>query len=242
MVRSVGEAVPLPRHGRQRCRANTANEDAGLGVPTGAGQARLTPRNLRAAATRERIVQATAAAFDTRGYRGVSLKEVIESLGLTTGALHYFFPTKEDLAVEIVHRHFGAWEPLTRESIEGRDNLIDGLVELSYRVADAFQNDVVVRAGARLSAERNLIPAELPRPYVGWHDRLTNLLGEAADRQQIRGGLDLRATAEVIVSFFFGAQAIVRTLDDPPGLRRQLDQFWRLVLPSLLPSDPTTEP
>ncbi|MST35343.1 TetR family transcriptional regulator, partial [Acidimicrobiaceae bacterium USS-CC1] len=137
-----------------------------------AGGKRLTPRNLKAAATRERIIAAAAAAFDERGYLGVNLREVVQDLGLTTGALYYFFKTKEDLAVEIVERHFAGWDDLVAEVVAHSTSRLDALVEVTYRVADAFTSDLVVRAGARLSAEREVIGAELHRPYADWTTRL----------------------------------------------------------------------
>ncbi len=198
-----------------------------------AGGKRLTPRNLKAAATRERIIAAAAAAFDERGYLGVNLREVVQDLGLTTGALYYFFKTKEDLAVEIVERHFAGWDDLVAEVVAHSTSRLDALVEVTYRVADAFTSDLVVRAGARLSAEREVIGAELHRPYADWTTRLASLLDEATAAGEVRADLDSHATAEVVIATFFGAQAITRSLGDPAGLRRRLDTFWELTLPSM---------
>ncbi|MST32430.1 hypothetical protein GHK86_06810 [Acidimicrobiaceae bacterium USS-CC1] len=49
----------------------------------------------------------------------------------------------------------------------------------------------------------------------------------------MRADLDSHATAEVVIATFFGAQAITRSLGDPAGLRRRLDTFWDLTLPSM---------
>src|SRR5579872_1242254 len=135
-----------------------------------------TPQSRRAEATRERILRAAAEAFDQRGYLGVNLNDVVRELGLTKGALYYFFPTKEALAAEIVRRHFGVWEPLATDVLAKHSNLIDALIEISMVVAAMYQTDCYARAGARLSAERNLINADLPEPFQGWIARVTTLL------------------------------------------------------------------
>lgn len=168
----------------------------------------------------------------------MNLREVVQDLGLTTGALYYFFKTKEDLAVEIVERHFAGWDDLVTQVVADSPSRLDALVHVTYRVADAFTNDLVVRAGARLSAEREVIGAELHKPYVDWTDRIASLLDDAKDAGEVRSDLDVRATAETVIATFFGAQAIVRTLGDPAGLRRCLDTFWELVLPSLRVTTP----
>jgi AcrR family transcriptional regulator len=197
------------------------------------------PSSTRAAksdSTRLRIILAAAAAFDRRGYNGVNLNDVVVSLGLTKGALYYFFPTKEDLAVEIVRRHFAAWAPLAEEVFAAHDNKIDALVEVTYRVAKQYQSDPIARAGTRLSTERNLIDADLPEPFVGWIERLTSLLRSAKARRQLRPGVRPADVASVVVAHFYGAQVIShQSSPDRADLIQRLDRFWNLLLPTLRP-------
>jgi AcrR family transcriptional regulator len=193
-------------------------------------------RNSKADATRLRIVLAAADAFDRRGYNGVNLNEVVVSLGLTKGALYYFFPTKEDLAAEIVRRHFAAWEPIAEEVFAAHDNMVDALVEITYTIAKQYQTNPIARAGTRLSSERNLITTELPEPFVGWIERLTSLLRTAKARGQLRPGVRPADVAEVVVAHFYGAQMIShQTRPDRKDLTQRLDRFWNLLLPVLRP-------
>src|ERR1700730_18536989 len=142
-------------------------------------------RSVRGEPTRERILEAAARAFDRRGYLGVNLNDVVQELGLTRGALYHFFPTKERLAAEIVHRNFSSWEQLTDRVLSEHDNLVDALMDISYRVGRGYQTDSFTRAANRLSNERNLIRADLPMPFVGWIERVTQLLETAKVRGQV---------------------------------------------------------
>src|SRR5882762_7480740 len=163
-----------------------------------------TRRSSRGEATRERILEAAARAFDRRGYLGGNLNDVVQELGLTKGALYHFFPTKERLAAEIVRRHFAAWERLAGRVLGEHDNLVEALIDMSYRVGRGYQTDSFTRAANRLSNERNLIRADLPQPFVGWIERVTQLLESAKTRGQVRTGLDSAAAAQLMVSFFYG--------------------------------------
>lgn len=195
-----------------------------------------TARARKAEATRERIILAAAAAFDRRGYLGVNLSEILAGLGLTKGALYYFFPTKEDLALEIVRRHFAAWRPLADKVFATHDNKLDALVEITYLVAKTYQNEPIARAGTRLSTERNLIDAELPEPFVGWVERITALMRSAKARRQLRAGVPPADVARIVVAFFYGAQTISHEQDPTRNdLTDRLDEFWRIFLPSLRP-------
>ena len=195
-------------------------------------------RSVRGEATRERILEAAARAFDRRGYLGVNLNDVVQELGLTKGALYHFFPTKERLAAEIVRRHFAAWERLAARVLGEHDNLVDALIDMSYRVGRGYQTDSFTRAATRLSNERNLIRADMPQPFVGWIERVTQLLENAKTRGQVRTGVDSVATAQLMVSFFYGAQAVSQSLtEDRHDLLDRLATFWELMEPSLRPSD-----
>ncbi|MGH2718674.1 MAG: ScbR family autoregulator-binding transcription factor [Actinomycetota bacterium] len=194
------------------------------------------PRSLRGEATREQILRAAAEAFDRRGYLGVNLNEVVRELGLTKGALYYFFPSKESLADEIVRRHFDAWEPLTGQALQEHDDLLDALIDVSYRVARTYQTNCFARAGTRLSSERNLIGTELPEAFVGWLERITQLLEAAKAKGQLRPDVDAAAAANVMVSYFYGAQALSEHFSGRQDLPKRLEQFWEMIEPSLRPN------
>lgn len=183
--------------------------------------------------TRERIVEAAAEAFDQRGYLGVNLGQVVDSLGLTKGALYYFFPTKEDLAVEIVTRHFGIGQPLTRRVLAEYDNVVDALIALMREVASLYQTNPITRAGSRLSTERHLVGRDLPEPYVGWIKLVTKLLGDGLARGQVRAGISPEATAQLMVSFFYGAQEVSDFLTARRDLMDRVEAFWEVLEPWL---------
>ncbi len=176
-----------------------------------------------------------ASAFDQRGYLGVNLNDVVVDLGLTKGALYYFFPAKEDLAVEIVRRHFAAAEALADDTAAGVDNKLEALVEITRRLARRYQSDPIAGAGGRLSTERALISAELPQPFVGWVDRMTRLIRAGKSRREIGPDIKPKATAEVLVAFLHGAQTMSADLNGRRDLPARVEQFWELLLPALRP-------
>ena len=210
--------------------ADELHELTGHGTP-GA----VTRRSVRGEETRARILEEAARAFDRGGYLGVNLNDVMQSLGLTKGALYYFFPTKEHLAVEIVQRHFAVWGPMAEAVLAEHDNLLDALIDMSYRVARSYQADPFARAGTRLSTERNLISADLPEPFVAWIERVRQLLEAAQARGEVREGVDVSATADMLVSFFYGAQVVSQYFSDRQDLPARLEAFWAVVEPTLRP-------
>ena len=52
--------------------------------------------------TRKRLLKAAAKEFSERGYKGASLRQICSASGVTTGALYFFFESKEDLFRNVV--------------------------------------------------------------------------------------------------------------------------------------------
>lgn len=186
-----------------------------------------------AVSTKELIVRAAAEAFASRGYCGVNLTDVVEGLGYTKGALYFYFPTKEAVAVEIVTRHFATWEQMMAPAVTANGNSLEVLVSVTRQIAELYRTDPITRAGSRLSTERNIIDAELPEPFVGWIEKIAALLRSAKRAKEVRADIEPRALAQTIVSFFYGAQQVSEQLTGRQDLRRQLDQFWAVLLPAI---------
>ena len=59
---------------------------------------------MAAASTLERIHQAARKEFRERGFRSASLRSIVKSVGMTTGAFYGYYKSKEDLFSSIVEK------------------------------------------------------------------------------------------------------------------------------------------
>jgi TetR/AcrR family transcriptional regulator, cholesterol catabolism regulator len=55
---------------------------------------------------RERILRAAARLFREKGYKGTTVREIAEEVGLLSGSLFHHFATKEDILLEIMREAF----------------------------------------------------------------------------------------------------------------------------------------
>jgi AcrR family transcriptional regulator len=63
-----------------------------------------TPRQARAKATFESIVDAGARLLATRGYDALTTNHVAEAAGVAIGSLYEYFPDKETIVAEVARR------------------------------------------------------------------------------------------------------------------------------------------
>ena len=188
----------------------------------------------RAEATRRSLLEAAARLFDERGYAGTSISDISELSGRTSGAVYFHYPSKEMLALAVVEAHFATWPQLVERYDSARLPALERLVRLSFAVARAFRDDIVVRAGARLWAERRTINGRLPTPFVGWIATVRRLLVQARDNGELAPHIDPAREAHSVVCAFFGLHTVSDALQDRVGILDQLADLWLLLLPSLL--------
>lgn len=187
----------------------------------------------RTARTRAALLLAAAQVFDRHGYLGASLADIVDAAGTTKGALYFHFPSKEALAAAVVREQYDRWPPAVQRVQEAEPQPLQQLVRLSYEVARAFRDDVVVRAGVRLAAERSVIATELDRPYVGWITQVAALLQQAGDAGDLRPGLDPQRTAYTVVAAFFGLQSVSDSLTGREDVEERVTALWELLGPAL---------
>ncbi|MFI0241803.1 ScbR family autoregulator-binding transcription factor [Streptomyces sp. NPDC016845] len=167
----------------------------------------------RAVQTRLQVLEAAALLFDQRGYAGTSIKDVADEVGMTKGAVYFHYPTKEALTIAVVEAHYARW-PLLLQAAQSKGlGPLDTLIELLDQTAATFQDDPIVRGGARLQMEQPLPKGTLPTPYVGWIELLRQLLAEAQEAGELREGVTPDAAANTLIATFFGTQHIASRLD-----------------------------
>jgi AcrR family transcriptional regulator len=187
----------------------------------------------RAKSTRRSLLEAAAQLFNERGYAGTSISDISELSGRTSGAVYFHYTSKEMLAVAVVEEHFATWSRLVERHDAVELPALERLIRLSFAVARAFRDDIVMRAGARLWSERRAINEELPAPFAGWIVTVRRLLNHARADGELAPHVDPARDAHSVVCAFSGLHTLSDALEDRVGIVNQLADLWLLLLPSL---------
>lgn len=103
-------------------------------------ETRQTGRGLR---KRTQIVEAGAQVFAARGYAGTTLNEIAELAGTQAASMYYYFPSREDLIVEI----------LTRGAAENLENVKEAIERLSDEASSSERLRAALAAHVRYIVE-----------------------------------------------------------------------------------------
>ncbi|MFI1355459.1 TetR/AcrR family transcriptional regulator [Streptomyces sp. NPDC020898] len=184
----------------------------------------------------QRLLAAATRLFAEQGYDRTSVQEIVESAGVTKGALYHYFGSKDDLLHEVYARVLR----VQQERLDAFANA-DAPVEERLRRAAA---DVVVttienlddamiffRSMHHLSPEKNKqVRAERRR----YHERFRALIEEGQE-----AGVFSRATpADLVVDYHFGSVHHLSTWYSPEGPmtpKEVAEQLADLLLRALRP-------
>ncbi|MDQ0578862.1 ScbR family autoregulator-binding transcription factor [Streptomyces rishiriensis] len=187
----------------------------------------------RALRTRQSLVEAAAELFAAEGYARTSLPVISERAGVSTGALHFHFASKSDLAGEVERAAADSAEELAKRCRGAADTLLQSLVHTACNLLLAVVADPVIRAGFRLSgdpARRN--EARMLRWWRTWvHD----VIVQAQHEGELAQDVSIDSATTVIVAATTGFEVLGAADDDWLSVDR-VTQLWTLLLPWLASS------
>ncbi|MFE7858733.1 ScbR family autoregulator-binding transcription factor [Streptomyces sp. NPDC057403] len=199
-----------------------------------ASVAKAAPRELkqeRAGRTRRLLLDAAATAFAAKGFPAVTLQDIADLAEMTKGAVYFHFTNKEAVAVAVTEE-FYTQLPAIADSVTARQlPPLDAVAELLLQTAIALRDNPVMQAGARLQIERNLVDADMPTPFSGFTQLITELLAQAQEEGTVRPATDIAAMARVIVAAFFGSQHISWVQRNREDLTDRVQEIIDITIP-----------
>ncbi|MBM7052896.1 MULTISPECIES: ScbR family autoregulator-binding transcription factor [Streptomyces] len=184
----------------------------------------------RATRTRQALIRSAAVVFEQHGYAQARLVLISAGAGVSTGALHFHFENKAAVAEAVVAEASRELRDLSAAIRHRTDTALQALVDSSHALVGRLREDPVSRAGFRLSCDGERAAA--PDLRMEWHQRVRELLDEAAAAGTLADGISREDAAAATVAVTAGFEMLGR--HDPEWLSPyRLTGFWQLLLPRL---------
>ncbi|MEU6626152.1 ScbR family autoregulator-binding transcription factor [Streptomyces litmocidini] len=185
----------------------------------------------RATRTRDALIRSAAEEFDRHGYALATLSAISARAGVSPGALHFHFENKAAVAEAVEQEACAALRRTARIVYGRRSNALQNLTDTTHALARLLRDDVVVRAGFRLScADDSRTELSLRQE---WQSCVQQRLAEAADEGLLAvdagGRQDL---ARTVVAATIGLEALGRGNGDWLS-PKTVTGLWRTLLPVL---------
>ncbi|MFK4789629.1 TetR family transcriptional regulator [Microbacterium sp. ZW T5_56] len=145
----------------------------------------MTGRTAKGEDTRQSILQAASEVFARRGYAGARMEEVFEAVGLTKGAVYFYFPSKETLARAVVEHHKQRWLALGEEEVARHSDPLVQFRELARLLITLSASDAagwsVVRLADQLPSSGEPSEVGAGNPLVDWIELMAGIIQRGQD-------------------------------------------------------------
>ena len=173
-------------------------------------------------ATRSRLLRAAFREFHRFGYRGADLGRILETAGLTKGALYYHFRSKKDLAYAVIEENVREWiAQRWLQPLAGSRDPLQSMAELarwgerSATAAGMSLGCPLNRLSQELSGTDEGFRQRLAAIFQGWRAEVEALLAAAQERGVVRADADVAAAATFIVAAWEGSIGLAQALPSP---------------------------
>jgi TetR/AcrR family transcriptional regulator, transcriptional repressor for nem operon len=179
---------------------------------------------------RESLLDHAQALIMTRGYNGFSYRDLSELVGVKTSSIHYYFPAKEDLALEAVNA-YSADVMSTIYAIDSSapaDKKLDRYTKVFGRIAGDGRR---VCLCGMLAAELDVLPEKVRDAVQAFfkanENWLAKVLAEGETQDTLDAGGKPEAAARALYSAFQGSLLACRLFQTRARLDEVADSVRR---------------
>lgn len=152
---------------------------------------------------RDQLLEHASTLIRQRGYNGFSYRDLAELVGVKTSSIHYYFPAKDDLVLEVVRMY--------RERSQARLAAIDSnlpLAEQAQRYINPLRNDIELNQiclAGMLSAEVLALPDSIRTPLQAHFQMNENWIATLLRRAEIERGQPYPVPPQALAKVLYGA-------------------------------------
>jgi TetR/AcrR family transcriptional regulator, transcriptional repressor for nem operon len=181
--------------------------------------------------TRGRLLQAAFGEIYISGFRGADLDTILESAGVTKGALYYHFANKEALGYAIVDEVI---TDITREKwllpLQNAHDPVTALIEIidgtSIEPSDLRGGCPLNNLAQEMSPLDEGFRKRLAKVFAIWHDAIVNALKQGQKLGRVRRDVDPEDTATFLIAVYEGYISVCKNSQD----RRMLQSGKRSIV------------
>jgi TetR/AcrR family transcriptional repressor of nem operon len=164
--------------------------------------------------TRQKIIEQAAPLFNRLGYAGCSMQDIMAATGLEKGGLYRHFSSKEELAEEafcysLARVTEARWGGI--EEVEGAVEKLRFLIRRFVDIHSIFPGGCPVMNTAIDADDGNPALRKLVQKAVQeWKARIARIVKEGMGTGEIRGDIEPRSIANIVIASLEGALMISR--------------------------------
>lgn len=185
--------------------------------------------------TKQFIVEKTATIFNTQGYAGTSLSDMMDATGLSKGGIYGNFGNKDEIALAAFDYNYGKVTEHMKLRILATDNSIERLLVYPKTYSNYFRYPYLL-AGCPIlntAAEADDTHPELKQRASAaldfWKTSIENQVKRGIARNEIKKDTDPVEVAVIMISMIEGAFMQAKVTGRTKELKIAMDYLERII-------------
>lgn len=186
--------------------------------------------------TKQYIIEKTAPVFNTKGYAGTSINDLIAATGLTKGSIYGNFENKDEVALAAFDYNFERLVSYIRTKMEIKSSVIDKLLVYPETYRNFLTNPIlasgcpVTNTSTEADDTHPLLRARVEDAYNFWKGTLYNHLQFGIVNEEIKPNININEFVSVFISIIQGGILQAKVTGKMESMNLSMDYLERFIL------------
>jgi AcrR family transcriptional regulator len=185
--------------------------------------------------TKQFIIEKAAPIFNTKGYAGTSLSDIIESTKLTKGAIYGNFENKDEIAVEVYKYHIRSLNSRINEFLSNCNTppeKLKGITEyyrVNWKRIFAHGGCPILNAAIEADDDASCLRRNVQSSLARWAQNIAGIIKEGQDERYFRKRINAEEYAFSIITLLEGGMMMGKIMNDHKHLFAVLDRIDGMI-------------
>ncbi|WP_063565819.1 TetR/AcrR family transcriptional regulator [Paenibacillus sp. O199] len=175
--------------------------------------------------TKEHIIRESAALFNTKGYTGASLSEIIERCGVRKGGIYNHFESKDEIALAAFDYSVSQMLRFHSQALEGVTSSKDKLLAICGVYIDMMENNTLeggcplLNTAVESDDAHPLLKERAQHAMTNLLNELTQVLIQGMEQKEFRADIALEEVSSNIIAIIEGGVMLSKLYEDSKYIR-----------------------
>jgi len=161
--------------------------------------------------TKRLIIEKTASVFNTKGYAGTSINDLMDATGLSKGCIYGNFQNKDEIALSVFDHNFGKVTQHMKERILATDSSIERLLVYPQTYKNYFRYPYlqagcpILNTATEADDTHPKLKERAQKALHFWKTSIENQIKRGIERKEIKEDTDPTEFAVIMISMIEGA-------------------------------------
>ena len=168
-----------------------------------------------------------------RGYNGFSFRDIASEVGIKSSSIHYYYPSKTDLAVAVATQYRSAFKELIDQLVDSQKTASAILEAYAGAFETTLKQENRLCLCGMLASEINSVEPALHSVISAFfddqHEVLSTIISKGQSKAEFLSDFDAASFAKTYLATLEGAMMLARVNNRPSDIGLAAEQMIALI-------------